>query len=402
MILFSGVFNLNKLIIVALVGLLVFTACDEDTNKTGNENVLPTAIIIGNSGGYLKVNSDNGYDELISAPNIVLSECAQKPGIYQLYANRAIIDIKADSDCIRGFEEVFDINAKESKDLTPDDIEALFNKKQDYYMDYICKNLGIEDWYGREPQSLEKSKMSLNNLKESYTVLSFNNGFTVRLLLFKENKFIDYIDFDGWRAGTEYRFERAGDKVFVVGKSCRGYGTGIARYFEDWYILNDQGKKLVVSFPYSVNEHLLSFAGYNLNANSIKFNSKKEISITVDYSITMEYLVYINDEVYEALTVEDTKNVIFKWDDEKAVFISQYVVDDIGVTEIPPVSKGIKDKCTDILKNKYQEFIRMASATAEERDVDKVEYLKGAWNNFLNDCEDCDEKAALLEILNKE
>ncbi len=376
----------------------------EQQKQNAREN--SRAIIINNSGGYLKVDSENEYDESISAPSIVLSEYAQKPEIYQLYANSMIIDIKAEDEFVRGFKDVFDTNAKQSRNLTPDEIEELFNEKQDHYMDYICKNLGIENWYGNEPQSLEKSKMSLNSHGKPYTVLSFVNGFSVRLLFFKEDKFIDYIDFGGKMAGTEYRFEKAGDKVFVVGKSCRGYGTGLSRYFEDWYLLNDQGKKLVVSFPYSIHEYYLSFPGYNLNATSIKFNSKKDISITIEYNIKKDYFkdmnYYMNNEVNEELTVEDTKKVVFKWNDEKAVFISEYVVDDMGLTEIPPESKEMKNKCTDILKKKYKKLTRMALAVTEEKDIDRIEVLKRVWEYFLNDCEDCDEKAALLEILSKE
>lgn len=341
--------NKTKLTIAFLVGLLIFTACDEDTKKTGNETLLPTAT-----------------------------------------KSEDVIDI----------EDVINLNEKEEKELTPDEIEALLNENANHFMDYIFKNLGIESWYGNIIY-FEKSRINLNDSKEQYTVLSLRDGFYLRLLIFKEDKFIDYIDFGGWNAGTEYRIEKAEDKVFVVGNSCRGYGAGIGRYFEDWYLLNEQGKKLVVSFPYRINEHLESFAGYNLDATSIKFNPKEDIGITVEYSIIKDYFMddvnyYMNTEGYEQITVEGTKKVVFKWDDEKTAFVSDYAVDDMGVTEIPPESMEITDKCTDILKKNYQKFNQMALAVNEVRDIDKMNQL---WKYFLADCKDCDEKVALLEIL---
>lgn len=333
------------------MGLLIFTACDEDMKKASSETLLPTAT--------------------------------------------------KSEDVINFNEEVFNLNEKEEKDLTPDEIEALLNEKPEYFMEYISKSLGIESWYGTLPISFEKSSIGLYNQEEPYTVLSISDAFDLRLLFFKEDKFIDYIDFGGKAAGTEYRIEKAGDKTFVVGKNCRGYGSGLALYYEDWYLLNFQGKKLVASFPYSASEYLLSYTGYQINATSIKFNSKDDINITVEYSIEKNYFMngmnyYMNTEEYEQITVEGTKKVVFKWDDEKATFISDYSVDDMGVTEIPPQSKGITDKCTDILKKNFQKFNQMALAVNEVRDVDKMRQLL---EYFLADCEDCDEKAALLEIL---
>lgn len=202
------------------------------------------AIIIEYPDGYVSVESGNEYNEIISAPYVTLIELSEKPGNYQLFTEKMIIDIKAQEQFVNGFDNVFNEN-KVLKALKPDEVEVLYNEKRPYYMEYISKNLGIESWHGREPQELETRKLNLDNKGEPYEVLEFYNGFDLRLLFFKAEKFVDYIDFGGRQAGTEYRMEKVGDKIFIAGKRCRGYGTGEARYFEDWYILNDQGKNLL-------------------------------------------------------------------------------------------------------------------------------------------------------------
>lgn len=371
----------------------------EQQKQNAREN--SRAIIIENFGSYIKVDSDNGYDEWISASNIVLSECEQTPGIYQLYANSSIIDFIADSEFVRSFRNVFDTNAKESKNLTPDEIEALFSENTPYNMNYICKNLGIESWSWREANRLEKHKKSLNGGEEPYTVLEFYNGINLRLLFFKEDKFIDYIDYGHKHAGTEYRLEKVGEKIFIVGRRCRNHGTGVDRNFEEWYILSDDGKKLVISFPYSdfIQSHN---GGYDLTANSIKLNTEGEISLAVDYKVRKFYMLDIDiaDE-YGQVIIEGTKKVVFKWDEEKSAFVSEFALNDMGMTEIPPESKDIAGKCTYILKNKYQKLTEAMLLLDEETDRYVKENMKGSWELFLNDCEDCDEKTTLLEMLKK-
>ncbi len=356
---------------------------------------------IGGYGGYIEVDSDNGYDEFISGGNIVLSECVQKPQIFQLYLDSSIIDIKADSEFARGFKYVFDTNAKESKNLTPDEIEVLFNEKTPYYMDYICNNLGIESWRWREPNRLEKHKKSLNSEDEPYTVLEFYNDFNLRLLFFKEDKFIDYIDYGHRSAGTEYRLEKVGDKIFIVGRRCRNHGTGVERNFEEWYTLSDEGKKLVISFPY-LDFIQPPYRGYELTANNIKLNTGEDMSIVVDYNVRKFYMLDMDiDDEYGQVTIEGTKRVVFKWDDEKSAFVSEYGQNEMGMVEIPAESDDITEKSTELLKNKYQQLTEIMISFPEEIYRFNKENIKDLWQNFLNDCKDCDEKIALLEMLKK-
>jgi len=360
------------------------------------------AIVIENPGIDIKIESSGKYDELISAPIMLLVEHAEKHGTYQLYTEKMIIDIKVDIDFVKGFEGVFNTNTEVSKVLTLDEIEELINEKKPYYWDYIWKNLDIEDMYANEGVRLEKMQMNLDNNGKAYKVLAlYHYDFALRLLFFKEDKYIDYIDFGGKMAGTEYRLEKAGDKVFIVGKSCRGYGTGMGRYFEDWYTLTDKGKKLVVSLPY--DDYVGSpVGGYDLKAKSIKLNTNGEISLTADYDLKKFYYMRtdIGDDIY-GVSVEVQKKVIFKWDNEKAAFVSEFAPNDMGMTEIPPEGKDIAEKCTYKLKNKYQILTEAILLLDEETDTYEKENMKSAWKLFLNDCEDCDEKAVLFEMLKK-
>lgn len=359
------------------------------------------AMIIDNSGNYIKVESNSGYDESISASNIVLSEYKEKPGIYQILADKMKLCIKVNDEFVKGFEDVFNTNSEKVKVLMPGEIEDLVKEKKPYYLDYIWKNLGIESWYGDESIRLERQKMNLGNERETYNVLSFyQKDSALRLLFFKEDKYIDYIDFGGKLSEIGYRSEKVGDKIFIVGKSCRGYGTGMGRYFEEWYILTDKGKKLVVSLPY--DDFVQGpIEGYNLKAKSIKLNTKGDI-LTADYNLNKFYLmgIDIGDENCE-ITVEVPKKVVFKWNNEKFAFVSEFAPNDMGMTEIPPESDEITGKCTNILKNKYKQLTNAMLLHKKENNDYIKENRKRSWEIFLNDCEDCNEKAELLKLLNE-
>lgn len=358
------------------------------------------SLIFENPQNFIEINSDSRYTQLISVSNYIVAEDLERTGIYRLYTDKMIIDIRADDKFVNGFNDIFGTNAKEEKSLTPDEIEALFNEKPPYYMDYICNNLNIESWNGREPNRLEKHKKVLNTQEKPYTVLEFYNNFDLRILFFKEDKFIDYIDYGHRSAGTEYRLEKAGDNVFIVGRICRDHGIGLDRNFEEWYLLSDNGKKLVLGFPY------LDFTqpglwGYELIADNIKFNTGSDMSLTVDYTIRKFYNLDIDiDDDLGNITIEGKKRVIFKWDDEKSEFVSEYDKNEMGMFEIPPESDDITVKCTELLKDNYQRLIEIMSSSSDTDDL-SVKYMKDSWRDFLNSCEDCEEKSKLLEIIDK-
>jgi len=373
---------------------------NRDLMEQNRQNAMKNyrSLIIENSPNFIEINSDSRYTQLISVSNYIVAEDLERTGIYQLYTDKMIIDIRADDKFVNGFNDIFGTNAKEEKSLTPDEIEVLFNEKQPYYMDYICNNLNIESWNGLEPNRLEKHKKVLNTREKPYTFLEFYNFFDLRILFFKEDKFIDYIDYGSRSAGTEYRLEENGDKVFIVGRRCRDHGTGLDRNFEEWYLLSDNGKKLVLGFPY------LDFTqpglwGYELIADNIKFNTGSDMSLTVDYTIRKFYNLDIDiDDDLGNVTVEGKKRVIFKWDDEKSEFVSEYDKNETGMFEIPPESDDIAVKCTELLKDNYQRLLEIMSSFPDTDEL-SAKYMKDSWRDFLKSCVDCEEKSKLLEII---
>lgn len=348
---------------------------------------------------YIIVDSDLGYNQSIIATNsFLVAENIEKPGFYKLYTDSMIIDFKVNDRFITEFEDIFLTNTKELTNLTIEEIEALINDTTPHCMEYISKNLNIEKWMGIQPENVKKQKMILNDHEGPYTVLEIYDEHNLRLLFFKEDKFIDYIDYGYRFAGTEYRLEKAGDKVFIVGRRCREHGTGIERNYEEWYLLSESGKKLVMGFPCSYF-YQQDIWGYEMTADKVQFNAGGDMNVTVDYNIRKFYGVLIdisNDP--GIIEVEGTKKVLFKWDEEKDVFISEYGQNGIGMFEITPESDDIRAKCTEFLKSKYYRFVEFISLYNDE-DEFSVKYISELLRDFLNSCNDCDEKSKLLELI---
>lgn len=309
-------------------------------------------------------------------------------------------DIKVTDSFDKELEEVFKSNGNEVKIITPDDILRLFDEKSPYYMESICKNLGIESWDGSDPLYMQISDKNINNVK--YKLVEIRNNFDLRLLFYREDsnknhKFIDFIDFGGRTAGTEFSIEKYGGKDFVRGKSNKGYGTGEAIYFEDWYLLTDEGKKLVLSFPYS--EHSVDhYRGYTIAANDVRLNSEAN-NIIVDYSFKNMYYIDIDNADQDGMiNVEGEKKVVFTWDDKKSSFTSE-CIDEAGKAEVLPESNDVTKKCTAILKDNYRDITESAKELSEEENKYIVNSKKASIEHFLEDCENCKEKAEIQKIL---
>ena len=128
-------------------------------------------------------------------------------------------------------------------------------------------------------------------------------------------------------AGTEYRLEKAGDKIFIVGRRCREHGTGVEGNYKKWYSLSENGKKLIMGFPsLYFNQPGLGPWGYELTAGNVQFNAGGDMSVTVDYNVRKYYELNIDiANEFGHVNVKGRKKVIFKWDEEKEVFISEYL-----------------------------------------------------------------------------
>jgi hypothetical protein len=360
---------------------------------------------------YLEVISKNSNRQFAKAHIVTLAANTDKPGTYKLITNSMVFEIEADREFNERFDDIFRNNRIISKNLTPDDIKKLYEENKTLYeenkpsyMEYVCKNLGIERWSGNPPNKIEITRQKLSKDGKMYTVLALSNPYRIRLYAFKGGNghpwdFTDYIDFGGRLAGTEYRLESWDDHVWIVGNSCRGYGTGEARYYQDWYELTSEGKKLVLSFPYDEYfEHYL-FGGHSVNADTISIETSGEMSVSVDYTITKIYQLNLDiaDE-YGRVCINTKKNVEFIWDEAMMKFVSEYDVDESGLTVVEAEYPEITRQCDDILEKYYAELLKMlAEVETEKNEFVRDTKIEGLMR-FLRDCSDGRKKSKLTNI----
>lgn len=372
--------------------------------KNGSESIV---VYFSTSESFAEITADNGGKQCAKADEITIAAVSGKPGVFEFITNNMIFEIEAGNDFAGRFEAIFTANRSLDANLTPEDIRKLFEEKKPYYMEFICKNLGIEEWQGRDPDRLEISSQKLNEEKEPYTVVSIYNPFDVRLLFFSNEKgnppkFIDYIDFGGRYAGTEYNLETWNRHVFIVGNKCYGYGTGESRYYQDWYEFLPGGKKLVLSFPYD-DYSFYHAGGYAIKADSIQIKTVEGIRVCADYTFTTWYPLQIdiagNDGMVELKT---RKTVEYRFDQSNGYFNSDHVACENGVMVVNPAPAEIMSQCNEILEKYYDELVESLKSgnAGENRYITEMRF--DGMKRFLNDCAGSDKKAKLEEILNSE
>jgi hypothetical protein len=351
---------------------------------------------------YMNVISQNEYMEFIRAYALSLYKDAEKPGIYRLATDGAVFHIKVDDAFDKAFQQLFENDMKSEFKLNLSDVKKIFEQKKPYYMEYICRNLGMEMWNSREDDTMEQSSIKLDN-GNSYAVLRIINPYNSRLMFFnnKTGAFIDYINFGGRQAGTDYTVQRADVKAWVVGDKCLGHGTGESIYNREWYTLDDTGKKLALSIPYDT--YLVGpYGGSIFHADKIQLVNDDPIRIEVSYSITRVYMLDIAEaDEYGQVKITADKKVKFVWDDSQRKFISGYPIDEQGVTQITPDVTGISAKCGAILEKGYDRLLSNIKALDSLENNLKRVHRAGSFELFLRDCPDSTEKAALLMLLSE-
>lgn len=359
---------------------------------------------------YLEIKSENSNRQGAKAYIVTLAANPGKPGTYKLITNSMIFEIEADREFNAKFNDIFEGNRSISKDLTPDDIKKLYEENKTFYeenkpsyMEYVCKNLGIERWSGNPPEKIEITRQKLGKGGDMYTVVALSNPYDIRLHVFKGGNghpwdFIDYIGFGGRLAGTEYRLESWADHVWIVGNSCRGHGTGEARYYQDWYELTSEGKKIVLSLPYDEYfEHHLG--GHSVIADTVSIETNGEMRVSVDYTITKIYPLNLDiADKYGRVCINTKKHVEFIWDEALEKFVSEYDVDELGLTVVEADSPEITRQCDDILEKYYDELLKgLTEAETEENEFVRDTKVEGLMR-FLEDCSDGGKKRKLTNI----
>lgn len=356
------------------------------------------------TGTCLNIVSENRYDEKCEGDYLVLSKSQKAPNLYQLIASNMIFYIRVEDAFDTAFQAIFNANRSIAKEITPEEIKELVDGNKLYYMDYISRNLGIEDFHGRTPDNLEVKQIKLDNQNVLYTVLTVSNPFDLRMLIFKpgtgdDRRFVGCIDFGGHMAGNGYALKNIADKTFIVGNKCKGHGTGESRYFEEWYTANDEGEKLVLSFPYDEYREG-PYGGYSLHANSIEINTGSETNISVNYDIRKRYFLDVAaSDAHGMVEVAGNKTVVFKWDNKKKIFVSEYATNEKGSTDIPPECRDITKNCDNILEKYSDKLDENIKSIPEEQNEDKRNSRIKSIEYFLNDCTDSDKKTEISRAL---
>lgn len=380
---------MKKTVLLLLMVLMLFAACH------------------GNRSEINPLDTNKGADDWVNTPNTK----GKTDGYIETDA-AGINDNETVSPEATGKEDVSFGDLLVPGNITPQNIEELYNGELskenpdeeglNRCMNYICTRLGIAEWSVRPFDKLEKKQLNLNG-GNSYTVLEFKSSSNLRLLIFKQNpdstwKFIDFIDFGGRIAGIEYKLEELGDDTFVVGNSCVGYGTGEAIYNRDWYLVSDEGKRLVLSYPFEA--YLLRhYGGYTISEKTMELLNGDDLKVSVDFNVSRIYSVEldISDE-YGQIEFFDEKTAEFIWDDAKKEFSSKYQADNNGVIDIPAESPVFTQKCDEILATYYDRILENIDAIQkEDGGVWKAEGIKG----FLEDCSDSSKKYEALRKLEK-
>lgn len=380
---------MKKTVLMLLMIFMIFTACHENKRESN------------------PLNTGNGADDWVKTPNTE----EKTDGLIKTDA-AGINDNETLSPEASGKEDVFFGDLLAHGNITPQNIEKIYNGELSKEnpdeeglsrcMDYICKSLGIDEWTVRPPDKLEKKQLDLNG-GNSYTVLELKSFSNLRLLIFKQNpdntwKFIDFIDFGGRTAGTEYKLEELGNDTFVVGNSCRGYGTGEAIYSRDWYLVSDEGKRLVLSYPFEA--YLLGhYGGYTISEKAMELLNGDDSKVSVDFNVSRIYSVEldISDE-YGQIEFFDEKTAEFIWDDAKKEFSSEYPADEDGVTHIPAESPVFAQKCDEILAMYYDRILENIDVIQkDDGSMWKAQGIKG----FLECCSDSSKKNEVLRKLER-
>lgn len=373
-----------------------------DKAKKENQCILLT---FGSSDTRLQIHSGSAYKESSLAYCLTVAKKPQEPGIYKLITDRMVFEIKVNSNFSDGFDALFTENEKAAKQVSPDEIKTLFNNKKPYYMEYICKNLGIGKWGGRLPDRLEIGKMKLNSESEPYTVVSLYSTFSLRMLVYKENSadnslsFIGDMDFRNWPNSPEYRLEKTADQIWVAGTRYMGHGTGESRYSQQWYHVSDAGVKPVLLFSFDDYSEG-PYGGYSVKANKVSVQKAGGVKIKVDYDSAKRYNLFLTiaDE-HGSVELKGSKTIEFVWNETQEKFVSEYQADEDGAFSILADSPEITKKCDELLKKHCTQLdIIIGTIPKVENEYERTRRTASI-KTFLNDCTDCPVRADLLKKL---
>lgn len=379
----------------------------DDAIKVEEEKMKKTRAIHINcdsSDPYICISSQNEYKEYARGYQLSIYKDPERPALYRLVTNGEVFLVQVDGDFDKAFQKLFDNDAKSGFKLGASDVIDLFAQKKPYFVEYLCRNLGMEMWNRRgDDDKLVQSTVKLDN-ENPYTVLNIVNAFNSRLMIFSYStgKYIDYIDFGGRQAGTEYKIQQAGGNAWIVGDRCIGYGTGESIYYREWYSVDHTGKKLCLSIPYNTYQ-VGPYGGSILQAREIRLADSDPVRLTVSYSITGIYMLDIAEADEQGqVKVTAEKEVEFVWDPVQRIFISKAPVDADGLTQIGYTDTEIPRLCGAILDREYDNLLAGIKALDSEENLWNRTNRVDSYKAFLDDCPESTKKESLLMLLKQD
>jgi hypothetical protein len=333
---------------------------------------------------------------------MTIASLKDEPCTYRILTDRMIFTVKADKEFDRRFNRLFDLNASVPHQVTPDEIKALSDGKKPDFMEYVSKNLGLNSMVLRLDYSFETKPIKPGD-GSLYELLDFTDSYTTRLLIFKQNtgkeaSYIGNIDIKGWGDNEGYKIRRVGDKAFIVaGKNLKGHGTGFLAYSQDWYLIENDAVRTVLSIPsiYGSGETY----GFNLELKDLKIESISGTGLTASYHLSKYYELNLPvADKYGNVTLTADKRAEFVWDEGRGGFTSKYNFDDRGIRDFVSDSREIKAQCSEILDKYYVQLENAITAISSEPDNRKP-WEAGPYKAFLEDCNPSEKTEHLKKTL---
>lgn len=375
---------------------------ESELAKTRNRCI---SINFATSENFLEIDSKDDFKSYAQAVGVTIACLKDKPYTYRILTDQMIFTVRADEEFDRQFNQLFELNASIAHQVTPDEIKALSDGKKPDFMEYISKNLGLGSTVLRLDYKFEAKPIESGN-GCLYELLDFTDSYTTRLLIFKcsagkQASYIGNIDIKGWGDNFGYKIKKIGNKTFIVAeKNLRGHGTGFLAYSQDWYFIENDAVRTVLSVP-SIYEKGETY-GFDLELKDLKIKSISGLSLTASYNFSKYYELKlpIADE-YGRMTVTADKQAEFVWDESRDCFVSKYKFDDQGIQDFMSDSREIKDQCSKILDKYYIQLENNITAISSETE-DTKRWKISPYQAFLKDCnpgEKADHlKGKLMEI----
>lgn len=335
------------------------------------------------SENFLDINAGNNYKCFVRASSLIIAKQGQL--MYTVITDNMIFNVKASEEFDEQFNELFQLNNLKSHQLIPEEIAALSADRKQNFMEFISKNLGLDSVELRDDYTFESKPFRLEN-GSLYNILTFSDSYITRLLIFENNdkkskKYIGNIDIRSRGDKADYKIKRMGDKTFIIAEeNYRSHGTGSLTYSQDWYSIDGDNVKTVLSIP-KIRHEIYDY-GFKLGLKSLDYSDSGEGKLSANYNLSKLYSIKlpISDE-HGYVTVTADKQVEFVWDEEEKCFVSKYSFDDLGIDDLISDYQEIKDKCSKIL-NKYYNQLESNITAASSKSDDTTR----AYKAFLDDC----------------